>query len=111
MADSKSPIVKPDPTPQPDENLDGAMDADIDMDINPEAPVEEPQADQDEAAPETPAPTKKDISLRDFLSKMDDYAPIVRLLSPRSLPHNYLGSGGLLENNSQLTTYHRSPTQ
>lgn len=27
-------------------------------------------------------PTRKDTSLREFLSKIDDYAPIVRLLLP-----------------------------
>ena len=39
----------------------------------------------DEAAPnavstsaEARLPTRKDISLREFLNKMDDYAPIVR---------------------------------
>lgn len=29
------------------------------------------------AIPESRMPTKKDTSLREFLSKMDDYAPIV----------------------------------
>lgn len=33
-----------------------------------------------------PVPTKKDASLREFLSKMDDYAPIVRWDSPSPQP-------------------------
>jgi transcription initiation factor TFIID subunit 10 len=31
-------------------------------------------------APEPKLPTRKDASLKEFLSKMDDYAPIVNLL-------------------------------
>lgn len=30
--------------------------------------------------PESKLPTRKDASLKEFLTKMDDYAPIVRLL-------------------------------
>lgn len=77
MAESKSP-QNPDPTPQPDETFDGAVEADIDMDIRPEDQVDgAAEAPATAPATEVPAPTKKDISLRDFLSKMDDYAPIV----------------------------------
>lgn len=78
MADAQPPPTDPDPTPQPDSILNGATDADIDMDLNPDALLSDPPLPQEEPAPEPPAPTKKDISLRDFLSKMDDYAPIVR---------------------------------
>jgi transcription initiation factor TFIID subunit 10 len=44
----------------------------------------QPNGTQDDA-PQPPlvdprVPTRKDVSLKDFLSKMDDYAPIVRLL-------------------------------
>ena len=48
------------------------------------APALESQSNQDDAAPAPPTlpeaqlPTKKDTSLREFLGKMDDYAPIVR---------------------------------
>lgn len=35
---------------------------------------------------ETRMPAKKDVALRDFLSKMDEYAPIVSSLSARSRP-------------------------
>lgn len=47
-------------------NLDGAND----MPQEPDGP-----------ALETRIPVKKDIALREFLSKMDDYAPIVSLLT------------------------------
>jgi len=88
MADSQPPPTDPDPTTQPDPILNGATDADIDMDLHPDAPISDPPPTEEEPAPEPPAPTKKDISLRDFLSKMDDYAPIVRPfpLIPASLP-------------------------
>jgi transcription initiation factor TFIID subunit 10 len=41
-----------------------------------------PQAAAPEDAPpvlESRLPTRKDTSLREFLTKMDDYAPIVRM--------------------------------
>ena len=65
-------------------NTDDPMD-DPDLDVNMEQPPQEPappenadqDQDQDEALLEAREPTKKDISLREFLSKMDDYAPIV----------------------------------
>lgn len=44
-------------------NLDGASDMPVDDDM---------------PALETRLPAKKDVALREFLSKMDDYAPIVR---------------------------------
>lgn len=50
--------------PQP-MNLDGAND----------------MADQSTPVIETRLPAKKDVALREFLSKMDDYAPIVRFTS------------------------------
>ena len=37
--------------------------------------------------PESKMPTRKDTSLKEFLTKMDDYAPIVRVASnPLSIP-------------------------
>lgn len=56
------------------------VDADIDMNIDTSAAEKPPQADaemEEEPIVEPREPTKKDVSLRDFLSKMDDYAPIV----------------------------------
>jgi transcription initiation factor TFIID subunit 10 len=57
-------------------------------------PTQSQNVEQEETAdvagiPESKLPTRKDTSLREFLSKMDDYAPLVRwrasLWSP-SLP-------------------------
>ncbi|KAG7006451.1 hypothetical protein G7Y79_00014g036260 [Physcia stellaris] len=81
MADGPSTTQAPDPEPSPDpgpdQTLDGTLDVDIDMDLNPQPAPPSPEATV-EAIPEPPpAPTKKDISLREFLSKMDDYAPII----------------------------------
>lgn len=39
---------------------------------------EEETVENDAPAQEPKLPTKKDISLKEFLGKMDDYAPIVR---------------------------------
>lgn len=56
-ADSPDPNTDLVPVPNPDEEVD------------PVAP-----------APEPKLPTRKDASLKQFLSKMDDYAPIVSFL-------------------------------
>lgn len=60
----------------------------------PEAPDAQP--DQNDAAPAPPTlqesrlPTKKDTSLREFLGKMDDYAPIVCSVSwPPATPGSF----------------------
>ena len=45
----------------------------------PEVPTEE--APPAPTVPESRLPTRKDVSLREFLNKMDDYAPIVRFSS------------------------------
>ena len=88
-------VVKPEASSPP--NRDEPVieeDADIDMNIDPTA-AEKPAADtemEEEPILEPREPTKKDISLRDFLAKMDDYAPIVRQnRSPLALllPCNY----------------------
>lgn len=42
---------------------------------------EEETAENDAPAQEPKLLTKKDISLKEFIGKMDDYAPIVRLKS------------------------------
>lgn len=61
------PDVQDDIVAPPGLNLDGANDA--------------PQ-DQDVPTLETRVPAKKDVALREFMSKMDDYAPIVCPLPP-----------------------------
>jgi transcription initiation factor TFIID subunit 10 len=79
--------------PEPDEELDASIQADIDMggtenanamnldgpgDAGPSRPVIDPIA----TAVDPRLPTKKDASLREFLGKMDDYAPIVSFTAP-----------------------------
>lgn len=69
-----------------DTNLDADIDPEIDLSIDPAAPDPENAEMEDAALPEPREATKKDISLRDFMGKMDDYAPIVRRTSaPQSL--------------------------
>lgn len=63
-----------DPTAQSNDSIDQTLDADMDMVIDSAPQPEDPLV---EAPPEPRLPARKDISLRDFLSKMDDYAPIV----------------------------------
>lgn len=63
-----------DPATQSNDSIDQTLDADIDMVIDPAPQSEDPLV---EPPPEPRVPARKDISLRDFLSKMDDYAPIV----------------------------------
>jgi transcription initiation factor TFIID subunit 10 len=46
----------------------------------------EEEVDPVAPAPDPKLPTRKDASLKEFLSKMDDYAPIVNLLTSR---HSY----------------------
>ena len=82
MADSA-----PDPdasSPVHPEDAEVEADADIDMNIDTNAVEKPPPTDtevEEEPIAEPREPTKKDVSLRDFLSKMDDYAPIVSPLA------------------------------
>lgn len=79
-----------------EEDLDASIEADISQE--PLHNAESMQIDSSTvndtlpaSLPENPAsaepriPAKKDASLREFLSKMDDYAPIVRSSSSQSL--------------------------
>lgn len=77
-------------TEQPSLTDDAELDPEIDMAIDP-APPDPENPDLDEALPEPREATRKDISLRDFLAKMDDYAPIVRPFPspPPSHPPSY----------------------
>ena len=73
-----------DPAPINDEPSKGEEqteeDPDLDVRMDPAPPEQQPaeNAEAEDNLLEAREPTKKDISLREFLSKMDDYAPIVR---------------------------------
>ncbi|EKG19549.1 hypothetical protein MPH_03413 [Macrophomina phaseolina MS6] len=74
---------------QPDAmNLDGANDMDTQQSSSNQASGAGTAPGQEGILPGAPPaselriPTKKDASLREFLSKMDDYAPIVRPAPP-----------------------------
>lgn len=43
---------------------------------------QQPEEEQPAPLPEPKAVTRKDIPLKDFLAKMDDYAPIVHITPP-----------------------------
>lgn len=87
MSDPTPSTNQPAPSTQSDP-MDTEVDAEIDMSIDPAPPDPENPNIETEPVPELREPTKKDISLRDFLSKMDDYAPIVRppIPIPNPLP-------------------------
>ena len=70
-AETADSAIKPEP------DLDPSIEQDIDMNADGTAQG----ANADEAVDPiaaAPTPSKKETSLREFLSKMDDYAPIVR---------------------------------
>lgn len=75
MADTDLPSAQDasifDPS-QLSDSLSKTLDAEMDMGIE-----EQPKDPIVEHSPEPRIPTQKDISLREFMSKMDDYAPIV----------------------------------
>jgi len=99
MADSSTapetdvPETLPERDDQAQADFEASVEVDFNMDDNPATSATNVDGAND-APPETklPAletriPAKKDASLREFLSKMDDYAPIVRIVAPIT-PHS-----------------------
>ena len=76
------------PPPDPELDLDPLVadplrpEADGTVD---DAPASDSVLDPTAVVPEPRVPAKKDTTLREFMSKMDDYAPIVRCCSRHSL--------------------------
>lgn len=88
MADNTNP--PPETNMEVDNDLDAAIDADINANptqpdamnldgANDTGPAAANGAADAAASLEARIPAKKDATLREFLGKMDDYAPIVRL--------------------------------
>jgi transcription initiation factor TFIID subunit 10 len=92
MADSQTPQppsgsehLTPAPATEdnikPDPDLDASIEQDVDMNTEHQPGVntdDAPAPGMDPIEP-APQPSKKETSLREFLGKMDDYAPIVSL--------------------------------
>lgn len=74
-----------DSTIKPDPDLDASIEQDIDMTAEQTAAGENPDEGAGAIDPiaAAPTPSKKETSLREFLGKMDDYAPIVSGPLPR----------------------------
>ncbi|MCJ1482293.1 hypothetical protein MMC06_002456 [Schaereria dolodes] len=96
--------------PQADSDLDAALDNDIDMTAAPSTNANNPDPfdgmnplDDDDPTTgldppiEARIPSRKDISLREFLGKMDDYAPII----PDAVTSHALLTAGLPPPNLQ----------
>lgn len=82
-SEQPSTPVETDTAIKPEPDLDPSIEQDIDM--NADGTAQAANADEVvEPIAAAPTPSKKETSLREFLSKMDDYAPIVCSLT--SLP-------------------------
>ncbi|MCJ1278120.1 Transcription initiation factor TFIID subunit 10 [Puttea exsequens] len=82
----------PNPLTQPPETLDTEMDGD------PQAPAIQPSNPDIPTLPEPREATKKDITLKEFLSKMDDHAPII----PDAVTAHHLLVAGLPPHSTPL---------
>ncbi|KAJ5893585.1 hypothetical protein N7495_005276 [Penicillium taxi] len=72
--------------------IDGSDEGDIDMNIDEAATGAGPEEDATlEPITAAPPPSKKETSLREFLGKMDEYAPII----PDAVTAHYLTLAGL----------------
>lgn len=74
---------------KPEPDIDASIEKDIEMNADQTQPSGDdnaPLPTDDDPLATAPQPSKKETSLREFLGKMDDYAPIVRdiFLSPFS---------------------------
>lgn len=104
---TQDPVPKQEPGTAGGEDIDASVEHDIDMagtdtnnntgengnaTANPSAAATAGGLPVDPVAP-APPPTKKETSLREFLGKMDEYAPIVSITFPPSysvVPQLYL---------------------
>jgi transcription initiation factor TFIID subunit 10 len=74
---ASTPAETVDSAIKPDPDVDASIEQDIDMNADQAQGANADDAVDPIAA--APQPSKKETSLREFLSKMDDYAPIVCL--------------------------------
>lgn len=73
---ASTPAETADSAIKPDPDIDASIEQDIDMNADQTAQGANADDTVDPIAA-APQPSKKETSLREFLSKMDDYAPIV----------------------------------
>lgn len=101
---ASAPSTAPRADAIPDAELDATLDTEMDVDATaqpgPEAQVQQAEGDGPAAAgaeagdpaiapaDDVRVPQKKDASLREFLTKMDEYGPIVRYVLSRIKPPN-----------------------